>query len=235
MVALTDGLRDHLADKRVVVGGVRRHMDTPEFRERLLATIGRGDITKEQADGLVELLKANAATILEQAVPNHAESVTDHFAFIRKNTPAIMRDAHIGSLAKDPNAAQRAATYAPFRWLLVRLTKPICLGDTACLFETTGTRRFKPLDDGDDRVQRIYLPSAPDRLLVGTPYKKNPKVDAVALNKAIVRCSYEFFVSANQLPLTSALPSSVGKHAGVLSEAELQRILREIKSEWPAE
>jgi hypothetical protein len=64
--------------------------------------------------------------------------------------------------------------------------------DTACLFETAGARRFKLLDDGDDRIQRIYLPLALDRILVGTPYKKSPKVDAVVLNKAIVRCSYDF-------------------------------------------
>jgi hypothetical protein len=124
--------------------------------------------------------------------------------------------------------------YAPFRWFLVIPTTPIYLGDTVCLFETSGTRRFKPLNDGDDSVQRIFLPLASDRILVGTPYRKSPKVDAVVLNKAIVRCSYEYFVSANQLPLTSALPASIGKRAGVLSEVEMQRILRAIKQDLPA-
>lgn len=227
-------LRDHLTDKRVVVEGVRRHMDTPEFRDRMLAATGKEDISKEQADGLVALLKANGPAILDQSVPNLAESVTEHFAFLQANTPAVMRHAHIKSLTKDPNAAQRAATYAQFRWLLIRPTAPVYLGDTVCLFETSGTRRFKPLDDGDDQVQRIFLPLAPDRILAGTPYKKSPRVDPAVLNKAIVRCSYEFFVSANQLPPTSALPASIGKRAGVLSEAELQKILREIKSEWSA-
>lgn len=118
---------------------------------------------------------------------------------------------------------------ATSRWVhRTRTTEsPLVLGDTVCVFETTGTRRFKPFDDADD-VCRVFLPISGDRALVGTPYRARPKLDPSRLNKAVVRCSYEFFVSSVKLRSDSSLPSSIGRWSGLLTEDDMRAIIDRI-------
>ena len=49
-------------------------------------------------------------------------------------------------------------------------------------------------------------------------------MDSARLNRAAVRCSYEYFVSSVELSQKSSLPASIGKWSGILSEVELQGI-----------
>lgn len=101
--------------------------------------------------------------------------------------------------------------------------------DTACLFETTGKRRFRALDEPDDDLHGIYLLLAPDRVLVGTPYASKPKIDFHLLNRAITRCSYEFFVGSESLPPDSALIKGLGKWSGILNDQEIKVLIDDLE------
>ena len=129
-------------------------------------------------------------------------------------------------------AELRSASYAKHNWFVLRPASPVLLGDTVCLFETTGERRFKPLDDEADSIHRIYLPLASDCLLIGTPFKSCPVVDVRLLNKAIARCSYEFFVSAQALPDQSPLVKKLGKWSGILGAEEVQSLMKELTRDF---
>jgi hypothetical protein len=102
------------------------------------------------------------------------------------------------------------------------------LGDTVCVFEANVERRFRPVDDDDGETCRVFLPVSANRVLIGTPYRARPKLDPSRLNKAVARCSYEFFLSSVELGLDSSLPSSLGKWSGILPEDELNAIAEEV-------
>jgi len=94
----------------------------------------------------------------------------------------------------------RRGVEAPFEALPIHAWRALIglRGDTACVFETRGKRRFKPLDDKGDDLLRVFLPLSADGVLVGTAAAACPELDVVSLNKAIVQCSDEFFVSAGR-------------------------------------
>ena len=156
-------------------------------------------------------------------MPNLTEYVETFWKFAREKYPEVVRNAHITALAADPALSKRAELYRAFNWHILMAEIPLILGDTVCVFEANGERRFKPLDDGDETC-RIFLPVSANRVLVGTPHRARPKVDLSRLNRAVARCSYEFFVSSVELGLDSSLPSSIGKWSGILAEDELRAI-----------
>ena len=156
-------------------------------------------------------------------MPNLAEYVETFWKFAQDKYPEVVRNAHITALAADPALSKRAELYRAFNWQILMAETPLILGDTVCLFEANGERRFKPLDDADETC-RIFLPVSANRVLAGTPHRARPKVDLSRLNRAVARCSYEFFVSSVELGLDSSLPSSIGKWSGILAEDELRAI-----------
>jgi len=153
---------------------------------------------------------------------------------VKSSLPKAIRTGHIQALSKDPSAGKRAESYAKVNWFVVAVTAPLFLGDSACVFETGGSRRFKPVDEQGDDVRRIFLPVSSDRLLVGTPYSACPEPDLPLLNTAITRCSFEFFAGPVSLPTDSPLLASIGQWSGVLSDSELRSIVSDFKATWPS-
>ena len=67
---------------------------------------------------------------------------------------------------------------------------------------------------------------------MGTPFKSYPVIDPRRLNKAISRCSYEFFVSSQALLEESSLIKGLGDWSGILSEHEVQSLIDELKRDF---
>jgi hypothetical protein len=162
----------------------------PQARQQLLDLLTSRGLSTEEAYAVQPLLQPLLPSALEAAVPNLAEYVDGFREFARGKFPEVVRNAHIKALATDPALSQRARLYSAFNWHLEITEVPLLLGDTVCVFETNGERRFKPVDDDASETCRVFFPVSANRVLIGTPYRARPKLDPSRLNKAVARCSY---------------------------------------------
>lgn len=147
---------------------------------------------------------------------------------IKPVIPKAIKESHIKLLAKDSTTLPRADDYGKLKWFVACAESPIILGDIGCMFETANARRFKPIDDKGDKVVSIYLPLSSHQILVGTSFSSLPQIDYKTLNKATVKCSYEFFICSESSTDKASLAPSIGAWSGILSKKELEQIASEI-------
>lgn len=215
-----DHLYRSLHDEGVLQGVVLRH---PAFQKHADRFRELGAAPEEIEGLMLKLLNNNRARMarqLEQFTHEAKASATDG-----------VRDAHNRSLSEDPSATQRAGSYARLHWFIVEAKEPLLLGDSVCVFETGGGRRFKPLDDKGDDIRRILLPISSDRLLVGTMSGACPELDFHLVTKAVTRCSYDCFISPYKLPTGSPLVKSIGEWSALIDSNELSSTLDEFVKE----
>lgn len=227
-------LLEHIRDRLMNRESLSEILQGPLVRNQVIETLTGHGLTADQARELLPFLQPLLPKFLEEAVPDLSEHVQGFVDFAKSKFPKTIRDAHIKTLADHPDMRDRAERYHTFNWYVLKTDVPLVLGDTMCIFETNGPRPFKPFDDAGE-VRRVFLPISADRALVGTPYRARPKLDPRRLNKAVARCSYEFFVSSVELRSDSGLPSSIGKRSGILTQDELRAIGDRIGLDEPSE
>jgi len=113
-------------------------------------------------------------------------------------------------------------------WFVCETVPALILGDSGCLFEVIGKRRYKSIDDKGDDFTNIFLPVATHKLLLGTSFSTIPQINFKSINKAMARCSYEYFICAESSADKTALISLIGDWAGILTDTEKEQLLREI-------
>ena len=178
-------------------------------------------------------LPALAKELCQLLAPLAMAEVEAHVSANRAALPPAIRAAFITSMSQNLSSPERLMKYSTYCWFNVTSSEPLLLGDSACIFETTGQRRFKPVDDVGDDVRAIYLPISASRLLVAARLAAvAPVVDFHDLNKVISRCSLEYFVSASELPKNSHLLPCMGGWSGVLSDRERRGILADLKKKF---
>ncbi len=234
MDSTLSGLKEHLNQREVLTAMMARELgrqgDVRRHFEQFLVDNG---VPPGHIEAAMENLQPHwrevAEELLAHSLPEFSERLDVELNVSRSVVPAALRSGFIDSMSRNLDAQERVARYETLNWFLLRVATPVILGDAVCIFETRGDRRFKPLDvDGDD-VQRIYLPLSAERVLVGTPYTSCPRVDPRVLNKAIARCSQDFFVSSIALPEGSSLIEGIGKWSGLLNRDQIQELVEEVK------
>lgn len=201
--------------------------DPDLLREELEKALDQYPVTEQQ--------KAIARKRAPQMLPAFLNTQKDdlgglvetYMAAIREVMPRAMKEGHIKSLAKNLIPPTRAGDYGRMRWFVRRTERPIILGDCGCLFETGGARRFTPLDDKDDDLVNIYLPISSDRVLIGTRYSTAQPMNVKVINKAIAKCSREFFVCSESSADKASLQLSLGAWAALFTDEQREQLIRE--------
>lgn len=232
------GIQDHLTQadvfRTIVQTGIGPDGD---IRKGLVARLVASGMRSEQAEDAIEQLFATPGVLdelIRDCLPQTLASMNEFVNTYRSMLPQVTRAAFINSLSRSLKPEQRIEVYRKYNWFLIEVGSPLLLGDSACVFETSGTRRFKTLDDHDDDVRRVFLPISSNRLLVGAPTPYKPEIDLRVLNKAIARCSHEFFVSSKCLRAPDdCLSKMIGQWSGILSNRELNTLMDGVRKEWP--
>jgi hypothetical protein len=176
---------------------------------------------------LLPLVDQFIETYIEDQAPNYHRALEAHIACF----PATMRTSVIEKMSEHLESTSRVASYEHFNWFLVEPERPLILGDCACLFETAGKRRFKPLDDNENPAIRVLLPISSNRLLTGVLTCEPPKLNSEDLNRTFAACSLEYFVSSVPRAGQDAyLTELIGSEAGVLSQEERLSIMEDLTS-----
>jgi hypothetical protein len=235
--SMVQTLRAYLSRKEIARAALIREIrKSSELRQRLSAQLVEKGIPIEKLDLVMEHLDPQIAAFVEQLLPEWMPKFDAYLdAYMSKYRSVLsdtVRESFIRAMSSNLSPEPRAAMYAAYKWFVVRTNLPVLLGDTVCLFETAGERRFKPLDDKADDVRRVYLPLASNLVLIGTLYSSGPQVDCRVLNKAIARCSLEFFVSSLAIPVDSPLVRHLGGWSGILNEQEMHILMEDLKCDF---
>ncbi|MDP3182813.1 MAG: DUF4238 domain-containing protein [Desulfobaccales bacterium] len=153
----------------------------------------------------------------------------DFFKDIRNNIlPKATVEGHIKGLSQGLIPEPRVQDYLLLRWFVINCRNPLILGDIGCLFETKGTRRFKPINSHDDEIINIFLPISDKQILIGTSLSNPPQINLNLINTAIAKCSREFFICSEQNKEIASLISLLGKEAEMMSKEEIENIVNKI-------
>jgi hypothetical protein len=197
-------------------------------REELVKLLKDIPVPDWQKGMLLEVMELYGPALMNEQQPEIEKIIRGLFEEVKSVLPKAFKEGHIKSLAKNPSPKPRADEYGGLKGFVHTTKSSLILGDTGCLFEVVGERRFKPIDDKGDKITNIFLPIASRKLLVGTSFSAVPNLDIKTLNKAIAKCSYEYFVCSESSSDKEALSSTIGMWAGILSKKEMEQLLSEI-------
>lgn len=144
--------------------------------------------------------------------------------YAKNALPKMVKDGHVKALNKKSISGPRVDSYNNLRWFVCKSTQPLILGDTGCLFEINGKKRFRAINDKDEQILNVFLPISSDRILVGVP-SSMPQFSFDVINEAIAKCSQEYFVCSASSENFLKLHTLIGKDASILSNNELEQIV----------
>jgi len=180
---------------------------------------------------LVPLMPYITSAVIDQ----HKEEIQlfSKFLFtqLKNSLPTMIKKGHISALEKGLIPEPRAEKYRSLKWFVCQSETDLILGDVACLFAVKGKKRYKSITFADDEIENIYLPISYDHILIGTPLHSVPEIDFKAINEAYAKCSRDYFVSSKSSPEMAALASRIGEEAEVITNEELEEIIKETFAE----
>jgi hypothetical protein len=185
-------------------------------------------LSKRQKKKVMQQAASMLPQLLESQKAEIQSMFEDFFGEIKTGLPKLVKEGHIKALAKNPAPQTRAKDYADLHWFVVESTQQTILGDTGCLFETSGLRRFKSVDDKGDVIKNVFLPISSTQILIGAALHQVPQIQIGILNEAIAKSSQEYFVSSESSADLSALVDLIGEESAILTKSELEEILRDI-------
>lgn len=230
MKSFTTATLQHMTDREVARAFCARELSREgALRDVLkLALLQHGVENLEEALGHLEPYTLQIAdNIMEMLGDNYQKVIDETRAQYDDMTPEAFRAGFIDSLSRNLPMPERTKAYSELCWHVRQSPSPIILGDSVCVFETNTERRFRPIDVETDQLLRVYLPLSSQAVLVGTRPRLQPNVDVRLLNKAVARCSNEFFLSSCELPKDSHLVKGLGLWAGLLGDREFGDLLKE--------
>jgi hypothetical protein len=234
---MTDRIRDHVSQPRVIKAAVRKKMPNHELLKRLREELTKAGMSRVEIERrilsagpkLLAMWEKNLNDGIEAIVPVVDKAMREG----AKRLPASMRLSFIDALSRGLDDNPRVRAYRRFNWFVLPTIESLVLGDCACIFEADGDRQFKPWDDETSPGKRIFMPISPRRLLIGAQQEsKMTEVDVSAVNQAFARCSLEFFISARRLDSSEAhLIESIGLWSGIADDGELNAVWEQIKND----
>lgn len=165
---------------------------------------------------------------MDKDIPEYAFMFGALGPMLLERIPAMAKEGHIKTLAKSLIPEPRVEDYRRLRWFVRKSDEPLILGDVGCLFEVAGKKRFISLSGKEDDLRNVYLPISSDTMVVGTASAVPPRVDFRTINEHVAKCSRDFFVCRESSPEGRRLLGLLGAEAEILSEEEIEQIVKEI-------
>ena len=183
------------------------------MKEELVKILAGFPVPDWQKGMLLELMQQYEPALMDEQRPELQLMMQGLGDEVKAILPKAVREGHLKSLAKNPVSEPRADEYSELNWFVCETDPALILGDTGCLFEVIGKRRYKSIDDKGDDITNIFLPVATHKLLLGTSFSTIPQINVKSINKAMARCSYEYFICADASADKTKLISLIGDTA----------------------
>jgi len=199
------------------------------------AMLGKAISNELSKYGLSSSFLGSPARLGRSMLPLALSQLRPHLPAIaqamKATLPSKVREAvksgHISALRQSISPQERVERYAPLSFFAVDMpTGDLILGDSAVVFHVSDPPRYRAFLDAGDTLDYVCLPVSPSRALVGAHV--HPKIDRSELKRAIVRCSFEFFIAATLTTENRQLSREIGTDAHPLSRSELEDIVSEV-------
>jgi hypothetical protein len=214
----------------------------PGFMQRLL---GDRELVAKMlltAMGNLGLSPENAAALLSFLTPDIPRLGNEWLGEVQRVIATLLTGAiedlangvrigHNNALFKLQDGDRQAA-YRNLVWHVVTADQPLVLGDSIVVMEIEGQQPFKSLNDAGEYLKSVYVPISATKVMVGTRHRSAPTIDALVLNRAVARCSYEFVVSRDPAE-NERLSDEIGLWAGLLSADQIDRLVEGMTDRWP--
>jgi hypothetical protein len=158
----------------------------------------------------------------------YSNELNNGISDIKDKLPELIKDAHNKKLGENVVLDIKSEKYVHFNWFIFQTSKILILGDSGCIFEVMGNRRFKSIDDNNDEIINIFLPISKNQLLIGTKFRYLPVFDIKTINKALSSCSVDVYISSENSPEISKLTKIIGQWANLISENELGNYVKQM-------
>jgi len=236
--AMTSILSDYLADARNVRSWLfdyyKRHpevvkkaiddvvlkMQLPRYQRRAF---------RQRLQGLISVKRL--INQMDGDIQQYALMFSMLAPMLIQKLPAIVKEGHIQAMAKSLVAEPRAEKYQQLNWFVCKSEEPLILGDVGCLFDIVGENKLRSLGGTNENIRIAYLPIASDCLIVGTTTDTVAELDFSVINGYFASYSRDFFVCRELFEHTRELLQVLGTNAQILSQFELELMIREVISE----
>ncbi|MBV6271737.1 DUF4238 domain-containing protein [Alcaligenaceae bacterium CGII-47] len=211
-----DAFRDYLARKIKSEPSFMQEAMAAEFKKRNIP------------DTLLPYALANIEPHLDNILLTAVANMSAITIQLRKALPSMLKNGsktgHIKALKETVSPEIKAKTYEGLKFQLIETKESLMiLGDSILIFQTAGTRKFKPFWEPKDILQAIYLPLSPHIVLVGTNSGHIPDVSLLPL--AIAQCSLEFFIGHSEQSANDDLLAHMGESSYLLSQVQIEALL----------
>lgn len=220
-------IEDHDAFRQFVL---RRFEKDPEsLIGPLRQEIRQRGFPEAPTDLLVSLLRPHLPGLVEPMLPGLAADFTRAMRSMLSERPDMLRAAaRSGQLRGLEHAIAPEVKVVQYRALaydVLPSTEPLPLGDSAVVFEVAAARRYTTFTSVDDTLLAVYLPLAPNLVLVGRSAGFQPRLDG--LPSAVARCSLDYFVASENAPSFAQLQPLISQLSAVIDAASIERLLSE--------
>jgi hypothetical protein len=205
--------------------------DTQLVTKILIKAMRDLGLSPESATALLPLLLPDIPRLGSEWLGEVPQLIATLLSGAIKELPTGVRIGHNSALVELQDGARQAA-YRDLVWHAVTPDHPLVLGDSIVVMEIEGEQPFKALNDAGEELRSVYLPLSATKILVGTRDSAAPAIDARVVNRAIARCSYEFFVS--RCPTgDESLGHEISLWAGLLSANQVDHLFAGMSDRWP--
>lgn len=201
------------------------------INEELQKLLDGFNLPADQKQLLVSLVEYLGPTIIDEQMSEVQTLLRELMVQVKPRIETAVNEGHIKSLARNPAPEPRSENYRNLSWLVKHFDESLLLGDFGCLFEVDGDKRFKSLNDKDDKILGIYLPVSAHTLIVGTSRSEVEDLNVSQMNSSIAKCSSEYFVSAEAGDDLDALSREIGIWSELLTRIEMAALMAEILEE----
>ncbi|MFJ5453015.1 DUF4238 domain-containing protein [Pectobacterium jejuense] len=204
----------------------------PEKTHTLLKEnmIGK-DIPPHFHDMLKEVLYHSYDKWLPEVISNIADKI---LPVLHNEIPTILiesaKKGHVNSFVDGVSPKLKAKKYEKLKYKIMKVDKPLILGDSIVFFEINSERGFKPYCDEDDILEAVYFPLDEHTLLYGFKSEYKPRVENI--NTIISQCSLEFFIFKEKFEEVEALQKQIGTNAHLLTHGEIDEIIEGVMSSY---
>ncbi|MHB8483351.1 MAG: hypothetical protein ACYDBV_11560 [Nitrospiria bacterium] len=91
------------------------------------------------------------------------------------------------------------------------------------LFKIEGAKTYKTFLEKDDKLEVVFLPLSPNRVLVGS--SKNHFLIPTRLTQALARCSIEYFIAHGNTDANKILQEQIGNEASLITKEDIEKII----------
>lgn len=199
----------------------------PMIQAKLEEAVDQFSLSQDQREALLKFMQESVTTATDEQQEFFASLMQPFFETAQTIIPKSIKAGQRNALSQSVAPALRVDDYLNLQWYVRKTCTALILGDSGCFFEIEGERRFRPLNDKQDSIQRVYLPISSVRLLIGCSQEVPQEPDVNFINAAAARCSREFFIGKERSDDWSALQQTIGENADLFNRDEIDQMIQQ--------